>query len=263
MSEFKPAKQPHMENQSQVMRTESVCLQDSIQSAEVRDLPTSTLPMTETTQKEKPSHPKGHKVREMKDIWAMMDKHPFLHLTDSLTLGDIWVQPRSVDETSVSYGNASVEFLEMIYAPHLKYRMAYTKISIDDLLHMLYLGDKLMWIAENHEICDFDAWLSYKTAEFIKVYGVGESSNRAKLCNFVMKEDKEYSFYPRYLQNNVGLFFRKICYHSYKGEGEEKKYVNPAMIKCCGGRSKFEYMLEGRYIPLPQDWNVDPATQNI
>lgn len=258
MSVSKPAKQPRLMGQSEVKRTESVDLASHSQAMqEARDpLTSSTAALPQSTamrtRSQAPTHPKGHKVRNLNDVWANMDGQSFLHLTDTLTLGDVWVQPKFVN--SVNATTAEVTFVEMVNALHIKCREATTKISVDDLCKMLYLNDCLQHDAQGIARMSYDDWIAEKTACFIRQHGVEDSTNRSKICNFVITEDREYTFYPTYFKTLVGVFFRKICVHSYKtGEGVAK-ISNPSMIKCCAKGGKFEYILEARYIPLPEEW---------
>lgn len=271
MSLSKPAaKQPRLQNQTQVTRTESVCLQDVVSHMEEKDHPTTTSPVTMTTSKA-PTHPKGHKVRNLDDdVWKTMDSQSFLHLTDTLTLMDVYVQPKSVEPISQMYANVS--FIEIVCAPHIKYRVANSKMSVDELLKILYLNDCLQSDMQAIMRISFDEWLGEKTAMFIKAHGVSDSNNRAKLCQYILTEDREFSFYPKCMKGGYGMFFRKICYHSYKMKDKErKKFDNPSMMKCQASRGKFEYMIEARLLPLPDDWFTTdfseeaevPATQPL
>lgn len=258
MSALKPAKQPRLMGQNQVKATTTL---------EEKDLHTATTPSPETEAAKTPNHPKGHKVRELEEIWKTMDASSFLHLTDTATLNDVWVQPKSVEPTTGMY--ATVHFVQIVAAPHIKYREAATKMAVEDLLKMLYLNDCLQCDVQSQPRLGYDEWLAEKTATFIKKHGVDDSTNKAKLCQFVITEDPDYSFYPQCFKNSMGVFFRKICYHSYKSEGNNlSKIINPSMMKCCASRGKFEYMLEARFFPLPDEWwksedETVPSTQPL
>ena len=199
-----------------------------------------------------PRHPKGHKVRELSEVWESMDSQDFLHLSDTLTLMDVWVQPSSVEEAKGAFAN--VTFKEMVAGPHIKHRFATCKMSLDDLTKMLYLNDCIQWDMQNLGHMEYDDWLNEKTAACVKVKGMEVGSNRAKLCNFILTEDRTFTFYPPCLHLRFGIFFRKTCYHSYKAVGETTKMVNPSMIKCCATKGSFEYILEARIFPLPDEW---------
>ena len=250
-----------MLNQSQVIRTESTPLPSP--AAEVRDHLTTTHPLSqvETASTAAPTHPKGHKVRALDDVWKTMDSQSFLHLTDTTVLSDVWVQPKAVEPTTGVYAN--IEFLQIVAAPHIKYRTATSKMSLDDLLKMLYLNDVMQWAIQGPSRYSYEEWLADKTAAFIKKHGVADSNNKSSLCNFIISEDISFSFYPVFhcspeMTNTTksGIFFRKICYHSYKQAdgGEADKIDNPSMMKCCASRGKFEYVFEARLFPLPDTW---------
>lgn len=258
MSAFKPAKQSRLMGQTQVKRTESVDLSLTPGTVEERDRriasPQPPVAEGETSAMKAPSHPKGHKVRELDEVWKNMDSQSYLHLSDTLTLFDVWVQPKAVEPEN-NY-TANVTFVQMVAAPHIKTREAKCKMSLDDLLKLLYLNDCLQYDIEAQPRLGYDEWIAEKTAAFIKMHGVEEATNRAKLCNFIVSEDESFTFYPTSFHGNCGIFFRKICYHSYKTKEDMggNKILNPTMVKCCATRGKFEYILEARFFVLPEEW---------
>ena len=262
MSALKPPmKQSRAPQQTQVTRTESVDLSTSLGSTaavveEERDRRTA-VPLSKSNT---PNHPKGHKVKNLKDVWEAMDQNAFLHLCDTLTLGDVWVQPVGVVPSTGGY--AMVTFKQLVFGYHIKGREATTKMSTDDLLKMLYLNDCIQWDMQGLMRLSFEDWLNEKSSACVKVKGIDDVSNRAKLANFIICEDREFTFYPTFLKSCCGVFFRKICCHSYKtpvGEHDDK-LCNPSMIKCCATRGKFEYCLEARVFPLPDGYfNPKPA----
>ena len=205
-------------------------------------------------------HPRGHKVRELAEVWKIMDSQDFLHLTDSLALGDVWVQPTGV--VSAKGGYATVSFLQIVDAPHIKYRNAVSKMSLDDLTKMLYLNDCLQWDAQNLERISFDDWLKDKSSVCVKAKGMEVGSDRAQLCNFIITEDREFSFCSPMMHNRFGVFFRKICYHSYKTSKDDESFKldNPSMMKCKGVKGSFEYIIEARFFPLPLSWFDEIST---
>lgn len=248
--------------QNPITRTQSVDLEQYIKE-EGKNHPISTLKTsstTSTTEKtvtksetvtEAIKHPKGHKTRDLNEIWGVMDKQDFLRLTDTLTLNDVWVQPVSVEPLKGLYAN--VTFKELVSGTHLKYRNSTHKMSTDDLLKMLYLGDCLHNDMRGFMRIDFGDWLNEKTANCIKVKGIDDGNDRAKLCNYIITEDRDFSFYPSILHGSFGIFFRKICCHSYKSK-DDNKLTNPAVIKCSSAKSSFEYLIEGRLLTIPDDW---------
>lgn len=204
-------------------------------------------------------HPKGHKVRKLEEVWKVMDSQDFLHLTDTLTLGDVWVQPTGVESSRGNY--ATISFKQIVAAPHIKFRDASCKMSLDDLTKMLYLNDCIQWDIQNVEHLSFEDWLNDKTSVCVKAKGVEKGTDRSALCHFIITEDRGFSFYPAFLHGSCGIFFRKICYHSYGNEDVENKSIetdvkleNPSMIKCKGAKGTFEYIIEARIFPLPLAW---------
>ena len=258
MSMSKPAKQMRTMGQSEVTRTESVDLQTHHTKEEVKNGAATSAPPS-TTEKKKPNHPKGHRVRDLEeDIWKVMDAQSFLHLTDTTNLGDVWVQPVGVEPSTTMY--TTVHFEQIVAGPHIKRRFTATKMALDDLLHMLHLNDCLIRDLQRIERESFDDWIADKTASFIKQNGVADSTNRAKLCDYIIREDREFSFCPHARKDcsclqDCAFFFRKVSYHSYKTKDEKpEKFNNPSMVKCCASRGTFEYMIEARLFPLPESW---------
>lgn len=199
-------------------------------------------------------HPRGHKVRELAEVWKVMDSQDFLHLTDTLTLGDVWVQPTAVLSSKGAF--ATVSFKQMVAGPHIKFRDASCKMSLDDLTKMLYLNDCVQWDLQNLAHLSFEDWMKEKSSICVKAKGMEEGSDRAKLCHFIITEDREFTFYPSFLHSCNGIFFRKICYHSYKNGEDTLKIDNPSMMKCKGTKGTFEYIIEARVFPLPDEWFV-------
>lgn len=259
MSLFKPAmkqSKPLNPTLTKLQRCESVDLSSSVVEEEknrrIASRPTSSpVPqMKEADQGMK--HPRGHKVRELAEVWKVMDSQDFLHLTDTLTLGDVWVQPTGVVSSKGAF--ATVSFKQIVAGPHIKSRDASCKMSLDDLTKMLYLNDCVQWDLQNAEHLSFEDWLKEKSSICVKAKGMEEGSDRAKLCHFIITEDRDFGFYPSCLNGRSGIFFRKICYHSYKNGKDEIKLDNPSMMKCKGTKGTFEYIIEARIFPLPLAW---------
>ena len=253
MSVFRPQKQAKTQNKMSLAHP-SQCVdsengQDSsLEEEKPRRITTSQTTLTPmTSEEDQPSkalHPKGHKVRMLEDVWKTMDKQSYLHLTDTLALGDVWVVPTSVSE--LSGASATVSFIQIVVAPHLKSRETQCKIGVDDLLRMIYLYDCFVEEISGHVRLDFDEWLNEKTAIFARAKGADDAGNRGKLAEFLLKDMKFC------ISGNMYVFFRKICYHSYKAKASEEKIKNPSMIKCVAYKGKFEYVIEGRILPLPE-----------
>lgn len=256
-------KHPRLMRQPQtpVTRTESVGIIEC--DAVEKNLPTGSqstssklVPPNKELMKsgDTPRHPKGHKVQVLADVWKTMDKVEYLRLTDTLNLGDVWVQPVSAQPDRGS--SAVVTMKELVLAPHIKFRDTTTKLSTDDLLKMLYLADCLICDVQNFTRMSYEDWLNEKSGNCVKQKGIEEGSDQAKLCHYILSDDSTFTFYPAYFHARAGIFFRKVCYHSYKNEGEKSKLNNPAMIKCNAVRGSFEYMIEARIIPLPDEWFI-------
>lgn len=250
----KPAKQPRLLNQSQVTRTESVGLLPESNTVEVNGPHTSSHPLTETETVKDPAqrHPRWHKSATLSSVWASMDKQEYFRVSDTFALNDVWSQPKSI-AACPSANVVMVQMRQLVNAPHIKTRTCTTKMSVDDLLKMLYLNESVQWAIQGPARYSFDEWLADKTAAYIKKYGVDRTSDRAGLCSFILTEDRDFSFYPSSLRN-VGVFLRKICYHSYKDEEGKDKINNPSMMKCASARGTFDYVFEAKIFVLPDEW---------
>lgn len=203
-----------------------------------------------------PSHPKGHKVKTLREIWDYMDPEKnkqYLRLTDTASLSDVWVQPKTVARTSPLY--LDVTFAQIVSAPHMHIRDVKYQISADDLLKMFYLADIYAITATCGSKCDFDAWLTEKVNKRNSAHGLEGAEDRALLCEFIFNEDETFSLFPIPDCASMAMFFRKICYHSYKSEEDKsEKAENPSMMKCHAARAKFEYMYEAKIFLLPEKW---------
>lgn len=269
MSKFMPPVKKAKTPESTIVRTESVSTLDSVSahprklpekrqsSAEESGIPTTVPPSSEMkkgTLSSQPLHEKGHKVKQIEETWKTMDAQEFLRLTDTTFLNDVWVIPLCVEQTTSPY--ISVMFLEILFAPHIKFRKAQSKMFVDDLLRMLYLNDRIQRFAlDGAPIESFEKWVDAKTAKCIVHHGRLDGTNKSIICNFIINEDETFSMAPKSM-NGTYMMFRKICYHSYKGkEGEPMvKYDNISMIKCKATRGKsFEFIIEGRYMFLNPD----------
>lgn len=199
-------------------------------------------------------HPKGHRVSQLQKIWSTMDSKDFLHLTDTLPLSDVWVQPVHVEESRGAYTSAS--FREIIAGPNIKQRIAIHRTSTDDILQMLYLCSCLQYDMQNVERPSYEDWVNEMTAACVKEFGLTQGSNGGILCDYIINTFRDFTFYPMVLANRFGIFFRKIGYHSYKPrEGEEcVKFKNMNMIKCVSPKGKFDYVIEARIFSLPDGW---------
>ncbi len=265
---MKQARTPARPNPSTLQRCESMDLSAVIEEGErgrrTTSLQTSSQQQMKKTDDQMMKHPRGHKVRALDEVWKVMDSQDFLHLSDTLTLGDVWVQPTGVTSSKGAY--ATVSFKQIVAGPHIKFRDANCKMSLDDLTKMLYLNDCIQWDIQNIERLSFDDWLKEKSSICVKAKGMDEGSDRAKLCHFIITEDRDFTFYPSCLHGRNGLFFRKICYHSYPTEKDDKdKIENPSMIKCKGTKGTFEYIIEARIFPLPFSWFevAEPAATSL
>lgn len=256
MSVLRPvAKQARTTPMSAATRTESVADLGYVEEKDHR----TTLALDSTVEEKArmertPPHPRGHKSRRLTDVWAMMDNQPFLHLTDSLTLGDIWVYPTGIEEPGNS-AYVSCTFREIILAPHIKQRNATTKIPVEDLLRILHLIDCIQCDIQQESRISYDDWLKEKSALCVKAKGMEFGKKPANLASFILSEDKTFRIFPDIFNGTCGIFIRKIAYHSYKGaDKNEDKIENPCMIKSCSAKGKFEYIYEARIIPLPVEW---------
>ena len=177
-----------------------------------------------------------------------MDSTPYLHITDTILLSDVWIMPTSVEHTT--FKSAQCQVLEIVNAPHLKFRTAYTKMNLEDLARMLYLADTIQWSMRGIAETPYEEWLKMKKSSCVRRIG-NDGTNLSDLCNYILSEDPDFCLVPASLNNRIGFFFRKMCYHSYKALPGGCKRANPGFMKCQTSQ-KFEYVIETRLIPLPE-----------
>jgi len=215
-----------------------------------------TIQTGATTQEMMPRHPNGHKVRDLAEIWKSMDSQDFLRLTDTLTLNDVWIQPLSVVSSKGAY--ATVAIKQIIAAPHIKYRDTTCKLAVDDLIYMLFLSDNMFaHMCQKPET--LDQWMKDKSALYVHAKGLEMASDRANFCQYLLTEEKSFTLYPEIFNSRCGVFFRKICYHSYKvgdDSTSSDKIENISMIKCHSTKGSFEYIIEARIFPFPKEWFI-------
>lgn len=237
--------------------SETPVLQDEEDSNRMRKVGVSQAAMMTTATQTAETHPKGHRVKDLDDVWKRMDEQGFVRITDTIVLGDVWWQPVSAAPYKNVY--ADVKMYQIVVAPHIKYREKVCRMSVDDLLKVLFLADYILngdkSSVPRSRVDYYDEWVANKTAAFVKDRkNVEDVSSKALLCNYILKEDPTFTLYPATL-NNVGIFFRKTCYHSYKSDDMSAvKFENPAIFKCSSNKSSFEYVLEARILPLPEPW---------
>lgn len=230
-------------------------------------IPDSTmkqLPMQDETQTTEgatskrpraPTHPKGHRVINLPELYASIDKSDFLKYTDSYQMQDMWYQPKCIDMEGKMGLWVTSTFFEMIAAPNIKTREITVKSSCDDILKMCYLADKIRAEAIAHPTVNFDTWYSIKVAAYIKASGDVENAQvQAVVANFILTADPDFTFD---LPNscNVSIFFRKMGYHSYStGVKGEKKVVNPNVLKSKSPKGKMDHVIEARLFLKPVEW---------
>ena len=246
-----------------VKRTTSTLLPLEEQAAEnptgLENLPatqsSSPLPPAEKKKTTKPAHPKGHKVQSLSEIWSTMDAQAYLRLTDTWTLWDVWLQPVAIEsETPTS---VNVKFLEIVYAPHLKQRLATHRVSVDDFVKIFYIKDRMGLHATGKGDISFEDWYDAYKKEYESKNG--EITEPVKMCQFLMQGRDScdltgisWNCIPG--MANCEIFIRKSCYHSYKGREGTGKIENISVVKCKSVKGAFEYILEGRIFVFSQNW---------
>lgn len=210
--------------------------------------------MTEKTRRVViPPSKDGIRVVEIEELKKLCAAQNFLRLADTILLSDLWVQPISVEMTTTMY--ATVNFVAMLNAPKMQLFHLKTKLSLDDLLKMLYLNDCIFADFQGLVRLDYGGWINEKTSAYVKVEGAENATNRSMLANFIITQDSDFSFYPKFMKN-CGMFFHKVSHHKYKDEGGKfGELENASMIECSAApRGKFHYVLEARCFPLPDKW---------
>ena len=249
MSVLKPvAKQARLMNQ--VHTTKMVAPLDIV---EARDPPTATSPSL-TQQSEmvkKKRHPKGHRVYAVAEIDETLAKDKYMHLTDSLLLSDVYLQPRDVEESKGSF--ADVTFTRLICGYHMQVGEYKAAVLLDDLLQMLYQCEVVTASMQGKVCLGYDEWINEKSIACAKVHGMDSANNPSILAKFLITEDPEFTFFPTFLKN-VGIFFKKSTVHSYPNPQNRgmHKILNPCIIKR-KSRGMFEYTLDLKLIVLPPE----------
>ena len=201
--------------------------------------------------KEWKRHPLGHRVIKMSEVWKLMDESVYLRLVDSYQLNDVYLQPVGI--FPLDDYNANVTFNEIIYGPEISHRFHTCKMSLDDVMKILYLGDSVLADIEGVERQPIEKWLDFMYNKCLEKKGGEVAANRAALCDFILKEMVD--FYPMHLKNRAGIFFRKTTYHNYRSQvGTSGKLVNPSMIVCQSPNGGFEYVLCAHILPIPEAW---------
>lgn len=258
MSKFIP-------NNKRQNTTPAATTPSSTSPAEEKDLPTSSS-QTETGEMRArriatPPSVDGVRTVEVEKIKEALASQNFLRLTDTTLLGDVWVQPILVEFSNTLY--ATIRFLVMLAGPSIEVFTTATKMSLSDLLKMLYLNDCILADFQGLARMDYDTWFKEKSAACVRLEGTERGTNLSVVSQFIITQDKEFTFYPTFIKN-CGMFFRKISHHRYvNGEGKTGDLVNASMIQCSAApRGKFQYVLEGKCVPLPDNWS-DIANQLI
>ena len=266
MSALKPANKKRIINP--IKKTMEPVVQKVVNCTEEKEkphligTPQENVSLSQTTTTSRPQHPKGHKVRKLDEVWKLMDSQSYLRLTDTIMLSDVWVQPLKVEADDGR--TVSVEMIQLVDAPHIKMRETKTKMTVDDVLKMLYICDCICWSMKGMDRVSYEDWENFKASECAKVYECEGGVDMVQLCNFIINTDNDFSFYPEAYKCNCGIFLRKICYHSYKTTNtkkDEEKMVNSSMMKCCSSRGNFEYVLQGRIFILPDGFISKTSVQ--
>jgi len=197
------------------------------------------------TSSRKPRHPNGHKVKDLSELFPIMHKTKFLPLADNFMISDVWYQPSSV--TSLDGGFLQVVFNEVPNGLNLSRTLQTYSVEAVDLLRMLYLTEMFNRDYYNMERETFEQWLNNCYAELLKSkpdlpydeFGIIAESLMDK-ATFAVGTDTCFR-----------VFFQKHCVRSFTGT--DKDFPNLNLIKCkAGGKSQFEYVIEGRIFALPK-----------
>lgn len=261
----KPLKQPKMKGETEVKRQQDPPpLPDhSASTSPQHPGAEESVPRTVTTLKKSPPHPKGHRVKALKEIWNTLDAGEYIRCTDTYSLNDVWMQPTGI--TTLTKNAVLVKFRQLVTGLHIKEREVQNKMYCDDVLKIFYLADQYENEFVDRTPQPYDGWLKSVVAYYVQEAGVEEVDDRAKLVKFLF-DHKRVNFFPCAYSRRLQTFFRKISCHSYKAPGAAKT-KNPSLFKCEGARGgNFEYCWEARII-----WTMDeiegdddlPSTQKL
>ena len=236
-------------------------------------MPRAATPKVEEEEKEEKknkAHPKGHRVFTIEEVREVADgKAPFMRATDTTLLSDIWLVPYHVELPYNGNTWINVSFREIIAGAHIKTRDVAYKISTDDMLMICWKEGCMEALFNGSVPLDFDTWLTEMIYQFSKERGTEDSTNRGKLCEFLINE-KKITFCPIEKNKDFTLFFRKINIHSYPAqlnttEGAGEKVVNYNQVKCSATRGKYEYAWDTRLFLVPDLFEIStldlPPTQ--
>ena len=217
----------------------------------VKDPPTATT-QSQSAMKERPRHPKGHRVHPVMEIDETLQKDKYMHLMDTLTLFDVYVQPKDVEESKGGF--ADVTFTRLIYGYHVQVGEYRAALSLDDLLQMLYRTDVLQASMQGKVCLGYDEWINEKTNAYTSLHGMDNASNMSLLARFIIVEDPDFTFFPPFLKN-TGIFFKKSTVHSYPNPMNKgiPKVLNPCIIKRKAMKGAFEYTLDLKLLLLPPE----------
>ena len=213
---------------------------------------TSTTPQNRRSAM--PHHEKGHKVHKIAEVWNLMDTQSYLRLTDTLILNDVWMLPWTI--TGSTNTTVDVAMYQVIFGAHIKQRLTTVKMTVDDLLQVLYNVDMVVADFNGSEKTDYETWINTKSSECVAERGIDQGANYAAIASFIM-ETGNFTFKLPAQSGNYYVFFRKVCRHSFPAGEEYAKYINPAITKREAVKGKFEYSLEVAIKSLPGEWEYD------
>lgn len=253
-------------------------------SAEEKDhhtsspLNTSRVPMETTTQDQKSAlaptpkmeeggedeqqgrskHPKGHSVHTIASVLEFLDKKPFLRVTDTATLNDVWVSPISCVPDPEMPGCVDLNCHLILEGTKIAAMLKTFTIYGTDLLKLLYLASCFECDFDGKVRLDFDMWLNEVMYQYGKEKGYESSRSHEYVALYLINNHK-INFHPIPANPSITTFFRLSRMRSYpvpedKKDFEITKHVNPWIIKCPavpGKKRKFEYMIEGKLIWAP------------
>lgn len=250
MSAFAPARKQRVTTTSSGAAT----------SVAVSVPPSSTTPAPQSSEARirrtvAPPDAKGKIYREMTlaEVKEIFKNKSFLRPSDTKGLHDTWLQPVAIERANGMYTTAT--FLVMMNTPTFDFFYLKTKVNVEDVLAMLYLCDCMIADFQGIARFEYNDWLNEKTSAFVKVSDAKSATNQSLLVNYILNEDKEFTFYPDFMKN-AGFFVRKLCYHQYKGvDGKVSNWANPSMlVREADNEAKFKYVIEGRCFSLPDNW---------
>lgn len=257
------AKQPRLNAEStQGEKTQSTS--DAAVSSLPHPHPEKTAEATTTseapaTTSRAPRDPHGHKLIKVTDALDSAHKVKYLPLGDGQFTYCIYFQPIAMKECGKYW--CEVEMLELINGTNFAKATRVYSVDGEDLLKMCYLHAMANRDIQGEPRLHFEQWVLSVFQDYCASYGNADYTERGAIARYYL-EKISYQFKigagngegePSHLE----MFFQKRCVRDLKAETDErvKEICDNRNVVAgkTGGKSKFEYQIEGYIMCLLND----------